>query len=652
MRPKLSDEHKKIEVEEELARYKFAVEQSTQQIAFADLNGKVLFTNDAWAKSHGYSKNELIGKHLSVFHPKEEFPKIIANVQELMRKRKYSGEVMHKRKDGSTFLAWMDAYRIDHRGKTGFFVGIATDITEKMRVEESLVKEKSILDQVIRSNPYSIAIGDTEGHITRVNPAFIRLFGSIPPKWYNVFKDPMLLKEGYGKLFARLRKGEIVRFPEVWYDAHQLNPHLPAARICISAVSFSVRDLKGKKDGYVIMHEDVTRRKKAEKAVERYQNHLEELVKERTAELKANEGKLRSIVDTVPEGIDVVDQDYKILWMNNRLKSRFGKKAIGRKCYNVYKDDHQICPNCPLKEGIKIGETKKISVSPIDKGKTWEISHTGMLQNGKKVVLEVFKDITEERKMNEELKQSYEKIKELDKMKTEFLSMVSHELKTPLTPIRIQLQRLLSKEMPREESHAALSMVLRNALRLEHLINDVLDISRLQSKRLYLNSEKFNFRELAEKVISTYEENAKSHGISLKLEFPQRLFVDADRFRLEQVLINLIDNAIRHGQPKNIIVSGDKNTTMMHFSVADDGKGISIGDQKHLFELFYQGKEVRGMYIGSGLGLPICKGIIEAHGGRIKVKSILGKGTTVSFTLPLKPLKPLKTSHLINSVKI
>ena len=248
------------------------------------------------------------------------------------------------------------------------------------------------------------------------------------------------------------------------------------------------------------------------------------------------------------------------------------------------------------------------------------------------------------RERTKKLQESYEKLKGLDKLKTQFLSFVSHELRTPLTPIRGQLQRLLSKELGKKERRESVEMILRNTIRLDKLINDVLEVSRIESKRLKLAPRKFDLKQVITEVLETMNPLAKEYNVNLKLElgpFSHELSIDQDR--LKQVFINLIDNAIKHGQPKNVIVKTKKGGGSLTTQVVDDGKGIPREDIPHLFEQFYVGKEEKYIHKGAGLGLPICQGIVEGHGGKISVKSMMGQGTTFTIQLPFKT-KSLYTS--------
>ncbi len=254
-------------------------------------------------------------------------------------------------------------------------------------------------------------------------------------------------------------------------------------------------------------------------------------------------------------------------------------------------------------------------------------------EESKKAVLNVLEDVEETKR---DLKKSYEELKGLDKLKTEFLSFTSHELRTPLTPIRSQLQRLLARDLPKEERQNSLEMVLRNTNRLDKLINDILDISRIESKRLKIFKKKTNIAELIESVVKEMSYFAKEKGITIKTHLekcPKSVTLDKDR--IEQVLINLIDNAIKHSETKEIVITGVKKGNKIELCIIDKGKGITKEQQDHLFEAFHYRGDSKLNPKGAGLGLAICKGIVHEHGGNIWFRTKMGEGTTFCIDLPL-----------------
>jgi two-component system sensor histidine kinase ChiS len=234
-----------------------------------------------------------------------------------------------------------------------------------------------------------------------------------------------------------------------------------------------------------------------------------------------------------------------------------------------------------------------------------------------------------------DLSRMYKRLEELDRLKDEFLEMAGHELKTPLTPMLSLLKQMLDGgvgDLTEKQKHV-LKVILRGAERLQTSITDILDITKLESGRMELHKEKLKLEPLIKEVIERMRLSAEAKGVSITQEMPELPAVEADRKRVEQVLIHLIDNAIKFA-PENgrVDVSAKCEGDQVLVQVKDNGKGIAKEDFPKLFTKFFQADPSTR---GTGLGLAICKRLVELHGGRIWCESELGKGSTFSFTLPV-----------------
>lgn len=237
---------------------------------------------------------------------------------------------------------------------------------------------------------------------------------------------------------------------------------------------------------------------------------------------------------------------------------------------------------------------------------------------------------------------------EVNQMKNEFVSTVSHELRTPLTSIKGYVDLILDGETGEinEIQREFLGIVKQNSDRLVALINDMLDISRIESGRIHLKIEPLDLDDLVFGAIDTFKAVIQQTGHGLSAEIPESLPLAAgDRDRVGQMLINLISNAIKYSPAGGAVtVSARKHGEQVVVSVADEGIGIAREDAEHLFDQFYRVDSSLTREIGgTGLGLSICKTIIELLGGQIWVKSTLGKGSVFSFSLPIAPKKLVRT---------
>lgn len=242
--------------------------------------------------------------------------------------------------------------------------------------------------------------------------------------------------------------------------------------------------------------------------------------------------------------------------------------------------------------------------------------------------------------MAEKLQKQIEELKELDRMKSEFLSITSHELRTPITPIKAQLELLLGKYFGQinKKQEYSLKMILRNARRLDLLISDILEVSRLGVKRIKLDLKSIQLNVL---ILNTIENmgsliHKKQLKVSTKLTRLPKIMID--RERIGEVITNLLENAIKFTPNKGkIMVGTEKKKNNIIIKISDTGIGIAKENLKKIFEPFVQLEpSATRKYGGTGLGLSICKGIVGLHNGKIWAESTLGKGSTFYFSLPIK----------------
>jgi signal transduction histidine kinase len=249
----------------------------------------------------------------------------------------------------------------------------------------------------------------------------------------------------------------------------------------------------------------------------------------------------------------------------------------------------------------------------------------------------LFQEIQEK---NEQLEVANLKLRDLDRLKSDFVSNVSHELRTPLTAIKgsvdLVLREALGPLNERQTHH--LRRLRSNTQHLTGLINDLLDLSKIEAGRIELNSTRVSLGGLVHEVGETLRPVAAEKGITLEAATAEpATLVWADRDKITQVLTNLIGNAIKFNPPHGTVTvcSASDDAEWVRVSVADNGPGVAADERERIFEKFYQGAQNGGPKPkGTGLGLAISKTLVELHGGKIWVESELNRGSTFCFTLP------------------
>jgi two-component system phosphate regulon sensor histidine kinase PhoR len=225
----------------------------------------------------------------------------------------------------------------------------------------------------------------------------------------------------------------------------------------------------------------------------------------------------------------------------------------------------------------------------------------------------------------------------VEHVRREFVANVSHELRTPLSAIKLMLETVLISEEDAEARALFLPQIAREVDRMIRLVEDLLELARSESGSVKLHREIFDLTDIATAVVNTFAQRSSAAGIELELEAPEEVFVDADRNRLTQVALNLLDNALRHtpaGGTVTVEVARAGRSALLR--VRDTGRGIPYHDLPHIFERFYVVDRSRSReHAGTGIGLSIARHLVEAHGGALTAESVYGRGATFICRLPL-----------------
>jgi len=359
------------------------------------------------------------------------------------------------------------------------------------------------------------------------------------------------------------------------------------------------------------------------------------------------------ILNNVNLAIHVIDKDMTVLAVNDELiklgRGRIKKEhIINKKLFEAFpflKEKHLDKEyEYVLKTGdIFLSEEKTEYYDEDIYTSTSKIPIKDRSGSVEKIIT-VIKDVSDQKRLEEELKDSYEeleltysKLKELYKMKDNFLSNISHELRTPLTSVMGFTELLLEENLTEEQRHKA-EIILRNSKRLSKLIRELLDTNLIESKNLQLDLQAVVINELVVSVVEDMKMMADSKNLPIRVDIPNGLVIQGDGERLTQVFSNILENAIKFTIAGEILIKAEAEDENVHIKISDTGIGIPVDRLEKIFDRFYQEDSSNTRkYGGTGLGLWISKNIVEAHGGKIWAES-KNRGSTFHILLP-KPVK-------------
>ncbi len=617
-------------------------------IVVADTNGKILYANAALVKRLGYSIEELATMHVFDLRPPERRSEAEAVCKALFRGEMERCLIPFMAKDGTQIpvdtRVWLGTWN-----KTQSIFSVSKDISKE---QEALQK----FEQLFRNNPVLMTLTLLpELKFADVNNAFLEILGYskeelVGKRWSDInilepseckrFEKELLEKKTISNVEMRMKHKD----GSILYGL------------------FSTRYVRSEgRDSALIVVKDITSLKVAE------------------SHLKASEERLRSITNSVQDAIIMIDNSGKVSFWNPAATHTFGYKAseaLNRSIAQL------IIP--PSLRTTHIKAVQKFSQTGKGKifGKLLELkalkkdgseipvslSCAPVFINNQWHAVGILRDITEAKtaqerlvKMNFELKKAISRANRMaveaeaaNRAKSIFLANMSHEIRTPLNAILGFAQVLQSDPRFPEDLLSILDIINRSGEHLLGIINDILEISKIEAGRISLNLSTFNLQDILEDLESMFKSKAESKGLDFIIERSNDvpIWIESDRIKLRQILINLVGNAVKftsRGYVKVAVssewIDKNKDRTLLKFKVEDTGPGISDKEVKNLFKPFAQTSE--GSKIGgTGLGLSISRGYLKAMDGSITVESTPGKGSTFCFEVPVKVFE-LKTESTV-----
>jgi len=609
----------------EASRYtRSLIEVSLDPLFGISKDGKITDVNKTTESVTGVSREQLIGSDFPDYFTdpgkaKEGFRQVF----EKGVVRDYPLSIRHISGKITEVLYNASVYEDTDGNIAGVFAA-ARDITERKRAEEALKESEEMHRTIIEFSSDMIWTADLLGRFQFCNRHAEEISGYKLEDWRNKVYSPLIMNEEFPRLmeiFSKVLKGQ----PQQ-YDATIRKRDGTTLTLSINTAPLYS---KGAMIGTVSFGRDITEQRKSEKA------------------LKESEERYRRIVEFSPYGI-AIHSEGKLVYMNlagaKILGTENPSEIVGKMLLQiVHPDFHEIAKKrVSMQEEGKVAppldeKFLRIDGTPVDV----EVSSIPFTYMGKLAMHGVFQDITE-RKKAEELRFENLRLEAADKAKSEFLANMSHELRTPLNS-SIGFSDLLclgmAGELNEKQKHYVNNILTSNQFLLT-LINDILDLSKIEAGKIELVMGKMSVPETIEETLSLIKEKAMDHKVLLKTEFdPQLAFIEADRQRFKQILFNLLSNAVKFSKDEGgtVTIKTKKEGDMAQISVSDTGIGIkeeNIGRLFHKFEQLEKG--ISQKYGGTGLGLDITKRLVELHGGKIRAESRYGEGSTFTFSLPIQ----------------
>lgn len=618
------------------------IDKAPDGIALIDAEGKFKYISESAKKMFGFSKNDEIKINPDENTHPDDLPMVLLELSKVFADPNYIPTIEYRFMNKVGQWIWIE---------TTFSNLLADENVEAIVLNFRDVTERklneAIFKDIVDKNPIAIQITDMDGFPIQENKAHKKLFGEKKPSDYSVLSDPQLIENGFNSYFDRIKKGEVVHFPDFFYHVYPAHPLSPLNSVWVSALGFTLNDTNGTPEKIVLMHENITERKNAETL-------------------------LNDIINNNPMSIQVVDKEGHTLQVNPAFIKLFA--SVPPPEYSIFEDLKRKSPELEdLVNRVKKGETvhlPDIYFNPHDSYveapdvPRWIRALIFPLNDSigkpERFVL-MHENITDRKKAELELVIAKEQAEESDRLKSAFLANMSHEIRTPMNGILGFAELLKEPDLSGEEQQQYLKIIEKSGIRMLNIINDIIDISKIEAGLMKLDKKETNINEQIEYIYTFFKPEVESKGMTLTIRNSLPAMgatIITDREKLYAILTNLVKNAIKYSNEGTIeigyILQTASNPYVVEFYVKDTGIGIPKDRKEVIFERFIQAdisdKQARQ---GAGLGLSISKAYVEMLNGKIWVESEEGRGSTFYFTLPYlnEPAgkTPIKQDPIVNS---
>ena len=629
-----------------------AVEQSPNTVVITDLDANIVYVNDAFVQATGYSREEALGQNPRLLRSSKT-PNVtyFAMWQALLAGERWHGELINRAKDGHE---WIEAATIlplrDANGQICNYVALKEDITERRAVEDQLRKLSLAVDQ----SPESIVITNLDARIEYVNRAFIQNTGYSRDEALGL--NPRVLKSGktppavYVDMWQALSRGEPWR-------GELVNRRKDGSEYVEFANIAPVRQPDGSISHYLAIKEDITEKRALSDELDAYREHLEQQVELRTAEFLTAKKRAEEVsddfmrvLDATPDMIVLKDSEHRFKSVSKTYIEASGKSGWqdfrGKTAEEVFKPEMAARIRAEEDSQLSSGRDLLIEERPVTSadGMRRMMSFTRSILRNSDGALNGFllqaRDVTERARAEIELIKAKEAAESASRSKSEFLANMSHEIRTPMNAI-IGLTHLLKRTISEPKQVDQLGKITVAAHHLLNIINDILDLSKIEAGKLQLEFTDFEVERVVENVCNLVRDKAEAKGVELVLDLRSvPPLLHGDGLRLGQILLNFAGNAVKFTETGSItlralVTTAHDDGMTIRFEVNDSGIGLSPEQQSRLFQAFEQADtSTTRKYGGTGLGLAISRRLVEMMGGTIGVNSELGLGSSFWIEVP------------------
>ena len=610
------------QAEAELREISKVLENAVSGISKLDPQGRYLYVNKAYADITGYQPEEMIGMLWEKTVYPEELEQLVAAYLQMIKEGRVEVEAKGIRKDGSIFYKQLVMISIyDEKREFQGHYCFMKDITDRKQTEVALAQELLRTKTLFQTSMDGIVVMDQQGKVVEASPSFARMLGYSLEEVLNLSAFDWDAKFSKKELKIMLNREEVVPLFETLHRRKD-------GSLYDVEISWNRVKLEGKLMNFCICR-DISERKQTEEAL----RHQKEM--------------FQTIVSHIPVMIALFNRQGKIEFINPELERVLGwtiedwqQKDILVECYPdpVYRQtvlEHMLSATGKWKDVTSLTAT----------GQQLETSWANVpLSSG--YFLGIGQDISLRKEKELALQQAMEAAEAANLAKSLFLANMSHELRTPLNVILGFAQVMAHDSSLTQTLQEDLQTIRRSGDHLLNLINDVLDLSKIESGHCTIEESGFDLIAMLHSLRNMFAERASSKGLDLFFEIapdvPQYILADAQKLR--QVLLNLLSNAIKFTNRGSVSlyvsIDGAREARpidqpILQFVVADTGLGIAPEEVNTIFDAFVQAQAGKQSANGTGLGLTISRKLVELMGGKIYVNTTLGKGSKFTFTLPV-----------------